>query len=44
MKHNFNSIPQVEKDRILEMHVRKILEEQGTAFRCVVVISNKVRK
>ena len=30
MKHNFNSIPQVEKDRILEMHVRKILEEQGT--------------
>lgn len=32
MKHNFNSIPQVEKDRILEMHVRKILEEQGTAL------------
>jgi hypothetical protein len=32
MKHNFNSISQVEKDRILEMHVRRILEEQGTSL------------
>lgn len=32
MKHNFNSIPQVEKDRILEMHIRRVLEEQGTSL------------
>jgi len=32
MKHNFNSISQVEKDRILEMHIRRVLEEQGTSL------------
>jgi hypothetical protein len=32
MKHNFNSISQVEKDRILEMHIRRVLEEQATTL------------